>query len=287
MNSYDTIIDNDCVEVYRGKYFKSNKYKKVKKVVVLDLDETLGSFTELDILWHTIEYILKDNPIDFFDLFDLFPEFQRVGIMKILEYIYNKKNKGGCYKLYIYTNNQSESFYVKMICDYFTSKICKNKNDVLFDQIIYAFKINNQIIQFGRTSHQKSHSDLINCTLIPKNAAICFLDDINFDKMKKERIYYIRPEPYHHQLSPNDILKRFFSSNISNAVSQHKHFFTDYFLSKALHKQPSNKAINHFTVYKKMMYHIKEFFILSSKHKFTKRKRKCIAHYTKKNINVL
>ena len=289
-NSYNILDDNGIVEVYRGAYYTSTQSRSVKKVIVFDLDETLGSFTDLDILWHTLDYLLKDNNIiDFEGLFDLYPEFLRIGILKVLNYVYKKKKKGDCHKLYIYTNNQSQSYYVNMICEYLTKKICKKK-DTLFDQIIYAFKINDNIIQIGRTSHEKNHSDLINCTLLPKKTAICFLDDLNFDEMKKERIYYIQPKAYHHNLSLETILQRLFKSKYMCLLKDYQTLIQDHFVSRVLKQRAvSNKrTIIHYSkqteedITKKMMYHIREFFLLSKRKEYTKKNTRTISRFTRK-----
>jgi len=287
---YDLIDNDGLVEVYRGKYYTNKKSRSIKRVIVFDLDETLGSFTDLDILWNTLDDVLKQNNIiDLSGLFELCPEFLRIGILKVLDYVYTKKKKGECYKLYIYTNNQSQSYYVNMICDYLTTKICK-QNDILFDQIIYAFKINGQIIQIGRTSHNKNHTDLINCTLLPKKTAVCFLDDLNFDEMKKERIYYIKPAAYHHKLSPETILQRLFNSKYKYLLTDYKSILTDHFnlriakqrnfSNNKIHKQFSK--IEEEQITKKMMYLIREFFLLSKKKNTTRRKKKAISRFTRK-----
>jgi len=80
-------------------------------------------------------------------------------------------------------------------------------NHVLFDQIIRAFKLNDSIL--SRTSHEKKYSDFINCALLSKHTEVCFIDDIDFSKMKNEKVYYIRPRSYLHRLSINEIIKRF------------------------------------------------------------------------------
>ena len=158
MNEYK-YFQEDCIEIYKGNKIKNTH--SCSKAIVFDLDETLGQFLHLEILWITI----KKN-VDFFDqitfnsLIELYPEFLRNQIVKILEYIYKKKKTKECFKLYLYTNNQSKNDIVNYIVNYFTNKITNGK-EKLFDQIIYAFKINEQIVQIGRTGHNKSHKDFI------------------------------------------------------------------------------------------------------------------------------
>lgn len=274
---------SDCIQVYKGDYFQKNSNKQTnKKVIVFDLDETLGSFLELNILFNTIDFVLQDkNILSISNLLDLFPEFFRNNIFQILQYIYKKKQSGECDKVYIYTNNQSKSQTVSNIVDYMTKKIVKN-NEKLFDQIIYAFKINGQIIQVGRSSHRKNYDDLIRCTLLPKKTAICFLDDFYFDEMKKERIYYIQPKPYFHGLSSYDIINRLFNSKYDQIIKNYKNIIGDHYFSRCIKSKcfyrnnlRNNKEIMlHDNISKKLLYHIKDFFhILRKKNKTLKKKR--------------
>ena len=39
---------NELIEVYKGKYFSKHKKSRAKKVVVLDLDETLIHYFDID-----------------------------------------------------------------------------------------------------------------------------------------------------------------------------------------------------------------------------------------------
>jgi hypothetical protein len=77
------------------------KYKP-QKVITFDLDETLGSFGDLYILWDGLQMYIKnntepnneeENPNEsmFYMLMDLYPEFLRYGILNILDFLYHKK----------------------------------------------------------------------------------------------------------------------------------------------------------------------------------------------------
>ncbi len=288
------INDYDCVEIYRGQLFEKGKLKNNEKVIVFDLDETLGNFTDLEILYVNIKKVLrKNNIINFHDLLNIYPEFLRDDIIKILKYIYKKKKSKEFHKLYLYTNNQSINNSVNLIIEYFTKKIVKN-NDILFDQIIYAFKINNQVVQVGRSSHEKSFKDLIRCTLLPTNTAICFVDDHEFDEMKKDKIYYIQPKPYHHNLSSYNIISRIFESDLKHILNPFKNELCDRFLVDSINFKTYRKfntrdeaLIKHQKqISKKIMYHIKEFFYLTKKKDYTKKNNKSLHNFTrKKNKN--
>ena len=103
---------SDCIQVYKGDYFQKNNNKQAnKKVIVFDLDETLGSFLELNILFNTIDFVLQDkNILSISNLLDLFPEFFRNNIFQILQYIYKKKKSGECDKVYIYIQVESARY---------------------------------------------------------------------------------------------------------------------------------------------------------------------------------
>ena len=189
------------------------------KIVVFDLDETLGYFVEYGIFWDCLnKYLLNENyqltQKDFNEILDLFPEFLRPNIINILNYLKNKKQSKCCNKMMIYTNNQGPKKWAQQIISYFESKI----NYKLFDQIIAAFKINGEKIEICRTSHDKSHSDLIKCSQIPVDTEICFLDDSYYPEMSHKNVYYINIKPYLHDLRFEVMLKRFLISNLGKKL---------------------------------------------------------------------
>jgi len=262
------------IQTYKGKFRLPPPRvfinKPNKKVIVFDLDETLGSFGDFYILWSGIQHILpKYN--EFNTLLDIYPEFLRVGILSILQFIYEKKQKGECYKVYIYTNNQCPKYWVQYICDYFQYKlnICKEKL-FLFDHIIRAFKIGNRCIELSRTTHQKIHEDFISCTLLPKTTEICFIDDMEFSQMMHDKVYYIRPRAYFHGITLKEIINRMFSFFKKKGENEFELLYsTDYWynwFSLNGHKE-NYKFINNdieLEISKKMMFSIKEFFILTT-----------------------
>jgi|LauGreSuBDMM15SN_2_FD.fasta_scaffold13285_2 hypothetical protein len=272
------------IQTYKGKFLLPvpripQFFKPNKKVVVFDLDETLGSFGDLYLLWTGVQHILPKYT-DFSTFADIYPEFLRYGILNILQFIYEKKQKGECYKIYIYTNNQCPKTWVQSICHFFQYKLRITK-PVLFDQIIRAFKIGNKCIELGRTSHQKSHEDLISCTLLPKTAEICFVDDTEFSQMKQDRVYYIRPRPYHHGLSLEEMMNRLFSffrekTSVTELLFSNDYWHQWFLLNgrKESTVSPKNLAVE-IEISKKMMFSIKEFFILTTfyenKHKKTRK----------------
>ena len=261
-------------KIYKGKHFSKAKHKiknaLSSKVVVFDLDETLGSFMDLEIMWNFIKKIgLK---IEFNDLLDLYPEFLRYGILPILDFLYQKKKSGECSKIYIYTNNQCSVEWSKLIADYFEYKL---NAPGLFDQIIYAFKINNKKVELLRTTHEKTHEDFIRCTLLPKTTEICFLDNSYFEDMRDDYIYYIQPKSYYHQLSYSDIAERFVST--FGVFDLPMELFGNALVSK-------DAMVTDIHVAQKIMYHIKEFFFFAKRRKQTKKLLLYSGRFTRKKF---
>ena len=63
------------------------------RIVVLDLDETLGHFVEFGIFWDCLQVYFNNllTINEFIQILDLYPEFIRPNIMAILNYLKYKK----------------------------------------------------------------------------------------------------------------------------------------------------------------------------------------------------
>lgn len=276
------MINNKYINIFKNKPLKSSS---VPKVIVFDLDETLGSFAHLEILWNTL-LLYNQNNILFNDLLDLYPEFRRYGIINILEYVYSKKLSGECSNIFLYTNNQTSTTWVNMICDYFCYKLNIIKPNKLFDQIIYAFKIKNKIIEKLRTSKKKQHSDLISCTLIPNNTEICFMDDTYYNDMNTNRVYYIQPLSYQHNLNNMEIMNRFFSSKLTRNI-QNNNINRNILYNNLNYVENNTTNFNklldtNIKVTHKIMYYIKDFFLSNDKKNKTKKNIHNLNRYTRR-----
>lgn len=240
------------------------------KIVVFDLDETLGYFVEFGIFWDSLslylsKYLNKElTQLDFEELLDLYPEFLRPNIINILTYLKNKKISKCCQKLMIYTNNQGPRKWCDHIMKYFESKLQFR----LFDQIISAFKINGKQIEICRTTNNKTYTDFIRCTKLPSNAEICYLDDTYYPEMINDNVYYINIKPYTYDLDFNEIYKRFLNSNIGKSlIEQDK---TDLFLKfmkkniKMYHFDVVEKNKDDYVIdgilSKRILHHLQDFF---------------------------
>jgi len=303
-DSSNTINYNKPTHIYI-----SEKYA-IKKVIVFDLDETIGSFSDFYILWSTIDNYIKEEDrnksisdfIEFNDLLNLYPEFFRHGILHILDFIYHKKIAKLCSKIYLYTNNNillrnkenkqnsSPTKWVSYIVDFLTKKICRQSDIPLFDKLICAFKINKKQIELKRTTNYKTHSDFIKCTVLPKRTEICFIDDTFYPGMATDKVYYIQPKAYVHYLQPDEIINRFLSSQFFMKLPQEFHSDIEAELYDCFGY--SNKSIitkqqidNDIFISRKLMYYIREFFFLTSKKQKTRKVKISPNSFTRKSYN--
>ena len=238
---------------------------KNKKVVVFDLDETLGSFGQFGSFCMLLDeyYNDDDKAYDIFnELLDLYPEYPRPYILNVLRYLLQKKKDGKCKAVMIYTNNQGERAWVEHIKTYFETKL-KSK---IFEQIISAFKVDGKIVEVNRTTHDKTIDDFFRCTKLPKDIEICFVDDLFHPRMEDDNVYYIHVKGYKHYLPSSVIIKRFLNSKLAkdmkdNQVEREK--FTSYMMSRLNYniteKDKDDQEMD-VIISKKMLEHMKGFF---------------------------
>lgn len=252
------------------------------KIVVFDLDETLGYFTEFGIFWDSLVQYLKSinkpplNQNDFDDVLDLYPEFLRPNIINILNYLKEKKDSNCCHKMMIYTNNNGPREWAQHIIKYFEKKV----NYKLIDQLIAAFKVNGKTVEICRTTHNKTHKDFIKCTRIPANAEICFLDDTFYPEMANDNIYYINVKPYYHDLQFDYMLQKFMESEVGKKIIDSSLDFTEQMMKniKLYKYECINKDSHEYEVDKilgkHIVTHLQQFFNKSRRNKTQKNRGK-------------
>jgi hypothetical protein len=279
------------VNVY-NKYYLNSKIRyprsnikiplsqKYLKVLVFDLDETIGSFHEAAILWKLIE---TETQEDFNTMMDMYPEFLRYGILEIFDFILTKKKKGKCDKLYLYTNNINSPVFPNIIAEYLKYKL--ETEEIIFDKIIGAFKINNQIIEPNRTTNKKTYKDFINCAILTENVDICFIDDKYYSKMENEKIYYIQPSPYYHNLTNKEIIERFSKSRFNDEKTMEKlnAVLNNPYMENMENKETTEVIKTEQKIYKKIMYYLREFFyVTNNTNEKTKKMRVLLGKFTRK-----
>ena len=253
---------------------------KQQKIVVFDLDETLGNFIELGIFCDALEDYNKTKipPQHFFQIIDLFHYFLRPNIINILVFLTKKRKQKKCDKIMIYTNNNGPRSWTENISKYFQYKL----KEKVFDDIIAAFKVNGKQVEICRTSHEKSVDDLIRCTKIPENTKICFLDDQYHPQMKHSNVFYINVKPYTYSYAFNDMAEMYYNKYSSKLMQsedltkfkKHIHGFMSDYNYDVITKEEKEMKVDK-VISKKLLHHLKKFLATSVK---TKKKRK------KKNI---
>lgn len=185
------------------------------KIVVFDLDETLGYFTQFGVFLDCVQELYPQGTYQprrhFGPLLDLFPEFLRPELLPLLRYLKQKKSTQCCAKIVIYTNNQGPREWAQQIVAYLEQKVAAPH---LFDQIIAAYKIRGQRVELCRTTSDKTHQDFLRCTRVPADAQICFVDDLYHPAMSNDRIYYIHVKPYYCDVTPEEMARRLEESHI-------------------------------------------------------------------------
>jgi hypothetical protein len=208
---------------------------KKHKVVVFDVDETLGNFAQFSIFLHVLEDYFKIPDVTyqhFNDLVDLYPEIIRPNMVRILDYIRKKKTAGLCRKVIIYTNNMGPDKWVTHIRRYFEYKLkeitvaSQSSKGLLivpplFDRLIGGYKPEQAPSNDGypqRTTNDKTMNDLIYCSRLPADIEVCFLDDLYHSKMTDERVYYIKLQSYYAHISMDTFVLRFLNSALFKEV---------------------------------------------------------------------
>ena len=296
-------MNDQKLTVYKNSYFSRPQLTSSPKIIVFDLDETLGSFFLLNILWRGLNQVRNNTTFDeqgeFNKILDLYPEFLRYGILHIIEFLYSKKKQGLIHKIYIYTNNNCTPPWVTLISNYFNYKLginCnKNSNsEPIFDKTICAFKINNKVLEISRTTHEKTYSDFITCTMLPKCTEICFIDNTYHKNMVTEKVYYIQPRAYCHHLHPNTVLDRFYASSVGFSMKtifdkddSYREYLCDWFASNGVVFDTVCLDISYTTtdifVSQKLMYHLRDFIYTNLRRKQTRKQNIRIGKTTRKN----
>lgn len=277
--------DVHWVKLYPGKF----KYMKrtgggghagTHRIVAFDLDETLGYFADLHILWNSLPretFTPPEKHTVFGQLLDLYPEFIRVGIIKILRLISRKIRDGKCGKILLYTNNQCRyPEWIRLLLYYLDRKLCPEKETV-FDRPICAFKIKNQVVEVGRTSRDKIHGEMIKCAKLPHHTEICYIDDTHYRDMEHANVYYIQPPPYYHDLTAREIKRRLLYSRVFKDLGMEEYQFPDDIDNSSVPLR--SIGVDHDEVADEMEGHIRAFFLMSSMESAT---RKYMRHLGRK-----
>jgi len=230
------------------KKYKHDPDNNVARIAVFDMDETLGSFADLSNFVYTLARVAKHIHSDpdkliqdnFNSIMDLYPEVLRPKIMDIMALLVEMKKQHKCKHVMIYTNNTGPREWIDGIKNYFNYK----SGYPLFDRVIGAFKRpNGEIVEFKRTSHDKTYNDLVRCSSLEGNFEIFFVDDRVHPGMHTENVYVIEVKPYERHIPKYIFVDRFMksplftslgfsssphaTSKLKNIVSKHETDFSE------------------------------------------------------------
>jgi len=258
---------------------KDSQMSHGMKVVSFDVDETLGSFSDLFVLWNQVRP--QTTSIDalrtaFLSLARMYPEFLRPNIVASLKYIHSKIQNRQSHKIYLYTNNQcTYPEWIQLLVYYMDDLVHGNQEPTIFEKPICAFKIQNQVVEPRRTSYAKSHADFIQCTFLPKCTEICFVDDTKYEQMIHARVYYIQPPPYRHPLSSHVIRERFAEiyGRYPEDVGMKSYTMAD-----------ANSMKKECEISRRLTYYIREFFYASVP-SFTKKHMIRLGRFTRRKMH--
>jgi hypothetical protein len=232
------------------------KHKDLR-VVVFDLDETIGYFQQFAQFCQALEFLKKKklNQNEVMFLLNLYPEYFRPNIFEIMSFLKQKKINNEVYKVCIYTNNNGPKQWAKQIYNFIEHKI----NYKLFDNHIGAYKVNGVQIEKTRTTHNKTLSDFLITTKIPNHTKICFIDDLYHPHMTGSNVTYIKVQPYTIELPINVITLRFYQNTRCNIPYNDLQKVISGFLHGP--SIPHNINVNHNANGEKLLKDLEKFFI--------------------------
>ncbi len=176
---------------------------------VFDLDETIGYFSQLSVIWkvlNKIQIMTKKSELGQIQFNKLINNFQGILRPKIVEvFKFLIQNKEDNEKIILYTNNQVGKRWVILIKNYLEDVL----NSTLFDFLIYPYLINGKIIEELRTTSTKTQNDLLRCTNLPSNTKICFIDDKYYPNLgESAQVHFIKLDPYIYKIPWPRMLQR-------------------------------------------------------------------------------
>ena len=184
---------------------------KSKLAVVFDLDKTIGYFTQIAVVMDAVEDTLGRELTlqEFYNFLDLYKYVFRHEIFKIFKYLKKKKKTNKQLRVLIYTNNMGPKSWVYKIKKYIEYKL----NYKLFDRVIAAWKVGNEIYESKRTTHNKTYNDLLDCSRLGSNYKILFLDDMDHRDLRLNRqVTYLKVDEYEIKKTFCDLITKFVKS---------------------------------------------------------------------------
>lgn len=182
------------------KYVSGLQSSSSNKVVIMDVDKTIGDFDDISWVYRLIE---TNEYKTHTTVFSLFPNCFRPGIFDVFKLLIQFKENDVISKVILYTNNTGGKSWVSKIIDHI-HQILKYP---LFDDLISAFIVNsNEVVDTRRTTHLKQIHDVQNILNLNETDHIMFVDDMYHEDMFDVNVFYIHIKPYQYSVSFDDII---------------------------------------------------------------------------------
>ena len=203
-----------------------NKDYSKNKLVVFDLDETLGYFSQLYVIWCSLIKLSKTklSVTDFYKLSDNYIFYYQPAIFETLCYL--KENK---IKTIIFTNNQALYWWPRLIALYLNYRT--NRYDDLFKTVIGSYKTGKRLNDKRRTSNMKKYEDLKRIMKLDNNTKILFLDDQEHREMRHSNVEYFKVPDYVKILPPTNIINIFLHSSFGKKFIQKNNISINFFIN--------------------------------------------------------
>ena len=201
--------------------------KVIDKVIVWDMDETIGSFVSLSEPVNLLERLLGKQLTqkEFKEVIHIFQEVLRPNIIEVLIYIKERQDENT--KNILYTNNNGPKSWCNGIVAYLDNRIgCK-----VFDNIIRAWEVNGKIIEPNRTSYLKTYEDLVSCLNVDEIRKICFIDDQDHPLHKHSRVTSYKIPQYNVEFTTDEIIKKLKNSSFKKVFKTNtykEYLYDDY-----------------------------------------------------------
>jgi hypothetical protein len=164
---------------------KKTRTPKVLKIIVFDMDETIGAFPALSGVLYNVQPFLQNYSL-FKHYLDTNPQYIRPYMMDILRQVAAAKQLHDL-TIVLYTNN-SNSVWIAMILYYINTAL--QLSDPLFDHVLDASQ---------HKMYDKNVADLLHRSNIihkQKDIRIFFVDDQYHPGMVSSEVVYFHITPY-------------------------------------------------------------------------------------------
>ena len=201
------------------------------KLVVFDMDETLGYFSQLYVIWTSLVKLSnsKLSVFDFYRLSDIYIFYYHPTVFKTLKFL-----KDNNIKTIIFTNNQGLYWWPKLIALYLNYKVTGENSTSyeknVFKTVIGSYILQNKINDKRRTSVMKKFSDLKNIMKLNNNSKVLFLDDQDHPEMRSPSVDYFRFPQYVIMLPPTSIVNIFLHSIYGKQFIQKNNISINFFI---------------------------------------------------------